>query len=85
MANETLVADVAFIEDALVMTLKDGRSIETPLAWYPRLYRATPEQRAHFEFIGNGYGIHWPDVDEDVSAEGLLKGLRSAEYGKSGG
>ena len=65
-------------EDELVVVLADGRRLATPLAWFPRLLNATPQQRARFELLGEGAGIHWPDVDEDLSAEGLLRGARSA-------
>ena len=52
----------------------DGRTIAVPLVWYPRLFDATPEQRGNWEICGGGYGIHWPDIDEDLSAEGLIRG-----------
>ncbi len=68
------VKDVRVGEDTLSVDLVDGRTITVPLAWYPRLLDATPEQRAHWETCGAGYGIHWPDVDEDLSTEGLLRG-----------
>jgi hypothetical protein len=68
------IRDVHVSEDALSVDLVDGRTISVPLAWYPRLLHATPEQRANWEIVGAGYGIHWPDVDEDLSAEGLLRG-----------
>ncbi|WP_246335790.1 DUF2442 domain-containing protein [Azomonas macrocytogenes] len=55
----------------------DGRLISTPLAWYPRLLNATPAQRSNWEVCGAGQGIHWPDLDEDLSTEGMLRGLRS--------
>jgi hypothetical protein len=61
-------------EDELTVELLDGRSIIVPLAWYPRLLHATPAQRANWKFAGAGFGIHWPDVDEDLSVEGLLRG-----------
>ncbi len=61
-------------EDALVVDLMDGRTISVPLAWYPRLLAATPKQRANWKVAGGGYGIHWPDLDEDLSSEGLLRG-----------
>lgn len=57
---------------ALRITLSDGRELSAPLAWFPRLAHATPEQRAHWELAGAGYGIHWPDVDEDVSVRALM-------------
>lgn len=68
------IQGVRVSEDTLTVDLADGRSISVPLAWYPRLLHATPAQRANWEIVGAGYGIHWPDVDEDLSAEGLLRG-----------
>jgi len=65
---------VEFSPDFLVVGLKDGRRISVPIEWYPRLARATDEQRNHWELCGGGYGIHWPDIDEDLSTEGLLRG-----------
>lgn len=61
-------------DHSLIVDLMDGRTISVPLAWYPRLLRATAEQRANWEVAGGGYGIHWPDIDEDLSTEGLLRG-----------
>lgn len=61
-------------EDRLIVDLMDGRTIAVPLAWYPRLFNATPAQRANCEVAGGGYGIHWPEIDEDLSTEGLLRG-----------
>jgi Protein of unknown function (DUF2442) len=71
------VRDVTVSEDELTVALMDGRTITVPLAWYPRLAEATPEQRAHWEMAGGDYGIHWPDLDEDLSTEGLLAGARA--------
>ncbi len=68
------VADVRCSDDSLIVDLMDGRSISVPLAWYPRLHAATPDQRENWEKAGGGYGIHWPDIDEDLSTEGLLRG-----------
>ena len=65
---------VHFDEHAMSVDLADGRRITVPLAWYPRLLHATPEQRARWELCGAGHGIHWPDLDEDLSSEGLLRG-----------
>ena len=62
-------------KDTLRVDLLDGRSISAPLAWYPRLLHATPQQRANWQRAGGGYGIHWPEIDEDLSVEGLLRGL----------
>lgn len=69
------VAGVRFEDERLIVDLADGRTIAVPLDWYPRLADATPEQRANWEVSGAGYGIHWPDVDEDLSTNGLLKGV----------
>lgn len=68
------VLDVRFDDHSLIVDLMDGRTISAPLAWYPRLLAATKEQRAHWERSSGSYGIHWPDVDEDLSTEGLLRG-----------
>ena len=68
------VRNVSFSEDSFTVELMDGRAITTPLAWFPRLLHATPEQRQNWQISGAGYGIHWPDVDEDLSTEGLLRG-----------
>ena len=63
------------INDAdITVALMDGRSISVPLAWYPRLLDATDQQRGNWEICGGGYGIHWPEIDEDLSTEGLLRG-----------
>ena len=75
------VAGVAFDADRLIVDLMDGRTISVPLAWYPRLHAATPEQRTRWEIAGGGYGIHWPDVDEDLSTEGMLRGAPAAKDG----
>lgn len=71
--------DVRFDDASLIVDLMDGRTISAPLSWYPRLLHATPEQRAHWEKCAGGYGIHWPDVDEDLSIEGLLRGAPAAK------
>jgi hypothetical protein len=72
------VKDVRFTEDTMAVDLLDGRTIIVPLAWYPRLLDATPDQRRNWKISGAGYGIHWPDVDEDLSSEGLLRGAPAA-------
>lgn len=68
------VRNVRFTDDDLIVDLIDGRSISVPLAWYPRLLNANPAERAHWKIAGGGFGIHWPDIDEDLSTEGLLRG-----------
>lgn len=67
-----LVIDVTVTESALRATLADGREVSVPLAWFPRLERASAEQRRNWRLVGAGIGIHWPDVDEDISAASLL-------------
>lgn len=71
--------EVHITEDELTVVLADGRRISVPLAWYPRLLHATRQQRGNFELLGDGQGIHWPDVDEDLSVTGLLRGTPSLE------
>ena len=68
------VKDVRFTDDELVVDLLDGRTISVPLVWYPRLLSASPAQRSNWRMAGGGFGIHWPDIDEDLSTEGLLHG-----------
>jgi hypothetical protein len=65
--------------DTLSVELNDGRSISVPLAWYPRLVHGTPEERNNWRLTGNAEGIHWPDLDEDISIENLLRGKPSGE------
>lgn len=77
-AADERVADVRIDDAYLTVELMDGRIISAPLAWYPRLLDATPEQRSRWERAGGGYGLHWPDLDEDLSTEGLLRGARAA-------
>jgi hypothetical protein len=74
LAADERVADVKFTRDTLSVALKDGRTITVPLTWYPRLFSATAAERKNWIIAGGGYGIHWPDVDEDLSTEGLLRG-----------
>ena len=71
--------DVRVTEDTLSVELSDGRTISVPLGWFPRLEYATPSERANWRLIGNGRGIHWEDIDEDISVEGLLSGKPSGE------
>ena len=70
---------ITVAEDTLTTELSDGRTISVPLAWYPRLIHATLEERNNWELIGTGQGIHWPDLDEDLSIEGFLAGRKSGE------
>ena len=64
--------DVAFTDDEIIVTLADARRVSAPLEWFPRLLAATPTQRAHWRLIGRGVGVHWPDLDEDISVRSLL-------------
>lgn len=77
------VQHVAVTEDSLMVDLVDGRTISVPLAWYPRLLHGQPEERNNWRLIGQGEGIHWPDLDEDISAENILCGQPSAESQRS--
>ncbi|HEY5236203.1 MAG TPA: DUF2442 domain-containing protein [Rhabdochlamydiaceae bacterium] len=74
LTPKTRIEAVYFTRDSLVVDLIDGRSISVPLTWYPKLLKASPKERAHWEICGGGYGIHWPEIDEDLSVEGLLRG-----------
>jgi hypothetical protein len=73
------VIDVTVTDDTLAVDLEDGRSISVPIGWYPRLAHGTPEEQKNFQLSGAGYGIHWPDLDEDIGVEGLLLGKQSTE------
>lgn len=75
------IRDVRVSEDSLSVDLADGRTISVPLAWYPRLLNATQEQRENWQIAGGGFGIHWPDVDEDLSLEGILRGAPAPNPG----
>jgi len=79
---EPLAAEVSVGEHELLVDLVDGRRIAVPLAWFPRLLHASEQQRNEFELIGDGEGIHWPGVDEDISVRGLVLGYPSVEYRK---
>jgi hypothetical protein len=72
------VKDVRFTEDTMAVDLVDGRTIIVPLVWFPKLLDATTEQRRNWQISGAGYGLYWPDVDEDLSTEGLLRGAPAA-------
>jgi hypothetical protein len=74
LAADERVAGVEVSEDALSVNLMDGRTIIVPIVWYPRLLNASESERKNWQVCGGGYGIHWPDIDEDLSTEGLLRG-----------
>jgi hypothetical protein len=80
---ETLAKSARTSEDSLAADLADGRTITVPLAWFPRLAHASPAERDNWRLIAGGEGIHWPDLDEDISVESLLAGRRSGETQES--
>lgn len=73
------IISVTVTDDTLSVDLEDGRTIAIPIGWYPRLAYGTPAERANFQISGAGYGIHWPDLDEDIGVEGILLGKKSTE------
>ena len=73
-SSEPRIVTLEVTEDAIVAQFADGRTVSVPLAWSWRLRAATPAQRANYEIIGDGQGVHWPDIDEDLSADGMLNG-----------
>lgn len=73
------VLSVVVTDDTLSVDLEDGRTVSIPIGWYPRLAHGTDSERENFEISGSGYGVHWPDLDEDIAVEGLLLGKRSSE------
>lgn len=78
-----LVTCVRVNEDTLAADLSDGRTLSAPLAWYPRLLHATPDERLRWRLIAHGEGIHWPDIEEDIGVSSLLEGRPSAESARS--
>jgi hypothetical protein len=72
---EVRIKDIEVSEDTITAHLIDGRTISVPIAWSWRLSDATPNQRSNYMILGDGYGVHWPDIDEDISAEGMLYGI----------
>jgi hypothetical protein len=81
--KEATAQSVQASDDALAVDLADGRTITAPLTWFPRLAHGTPEERANWRLIGQGRGIHWPELDEDISVQSLLAGRRSGETQES--
>ena len=78
-----IIQNITVTDDTLMVDLVDGRTVSAPLAWYPRLLHGQPEERNHWRLIGKGEGIHWPDLDEDISAENILFGQPSGESQRS--
>lgn len=83
LETEPIAMHVTVTEDKLIVDLADGRSLGVPLAWYPRLVRGTPAERQHWQLLGDGYAIEWPDLDDHIGVEGLLAGRRSGESPQS--
>ncbi|SRR5258706_95200 len=83
LANSPTAVGVDVSEDELTVSLSDGRVVRVPLSWYPRLSNALPQHRASWELIGRGHGIHWPELDEDISVENVLFGQPSGEGARS--
>ena len=79
MVTLARVLRVEVTDDTLSIDLEDGRSVSVPIGWYPRLANGTPAERANLQISGAGYGVHWPDLDEDIGVEGLLLGKHSSE------
>jgi hypothetical protein len=77
--NISKATGLCVTDDTLTVELDDGRTISVPLAWYPRLKEASPTERDHWRLIGRGEGIHWMDIDEDISVQGLISGMPSGE------
>ncbi len=78
-AFRPMAESVSFKDDSLVVGLQDGRTITIPVSWYPRLEHSSQDERSNWQILGSGSGIHWPDIDEDISIEALLAGRRSNE------
>lgn len=74
LSADERVATVYLTDDNITVDLMDGRTTSVPLVWYPRLLAASPAQRSNWQICGGGYGLHWPDIDEDLSTEGMLRG-----------
>lgn len=79
LLNPPLATSVVVSDESLVVELLDGRTLTVPLVWFPRLVHATPDERANWQLIGRGEGLHWPELDEDLSVESLVAGRRSLE------
>ncbi len=83
LETDPIVNQVTFTDEKLILELADGRSLIVPLAWYPRLMHASPEERQNWQILGDGYAIEWADLDEHIGIEGLLAGRRSGESQRS--
>jgi len=83
LASSPRAVGLEITDDILKISLDDGRVVSVPISWYPRLSNALPEHRGVWEFIGGGHGIHWPELDEDISVENVLLGQPSGESARS--
>lgn len=83
LTNSPMAVGVRITDDTLSVSLSDGRMVSVPISWYPRLSQALPQHRTVWKFIGGGHGIHWPELDEDISVENLLFGQPSGEGARS--
>ena len=83
LETEPLVMKVTVTDEKVIVDLADGRSLSVPLAWYPRLWHGSPEERHNWQLLGDGYAIEWTDLDEHIEVEGLLAGRRSNESQRS--
>jgi hypothetical protein len=83
LETEPVIDRVEVTDDRLHAHMADGRTITVPLAWYPRLLHGSPQERRHYEIHRGGSGIHWPDLDEDISIKNLLEGRKSGESDRS--
>ena len=81
-AKPVLANTVECTDDEIIVALSDGRSLSVPIVWFPRLAQASPSERADYELLGNGEGIHWAQIDEDISVAGLLAGKPSVEFAR---
>jgi hypothetical protein len=81
--NPIVATHIQCTDDELIVALADGRSLSVPIIWFPRLAKASFSERSNYELLGNGEGIHWPELDEDISVSGLLAGKPSIEFGRS--
>lgn len=82
LENDPLATQISITDQMLIVDLADGRSLTIPLAWYPRLQHALPQEQQNWQLLGDGYAIEWPDLDEHIGIEGLLAGKRSSESQK---
>ena len=81
--DEVLATNLHFTDESLIVDLADGRTVTVPLSWYPRLVHATKQERENWEMLLDGEGFHWPDLDEDLSVDGFVKGRPSGESKRS--